>query len=70
MTEKKHLKEVLRKKKPKRILCLIGPEGGFIDEEIKKAIAAGFTPVNIGKQILRIETAGVAMLSMINYEYQ
>ena len=68
-TEKQHLKDVLRKRKPKRIVCLIGPEGDFIDEEIKKAIAAGFFPVNLGEHILRIVTAGIAMLSMINYEY-
>ena len=68
-TAKKHIKNVLRKRKPKRILCLIGPEGGFIDEEIKKAEEKGFKPVNLGKEILRVETAGTAMLTMIKYEY-
>ncbi len=62
------IKEVLREKRPEKILCLIGPEGGFTDEETSKIKAAGFAPVNIGKNILRIETAGVAVLSMINYE--
>jgi len=68
-TAKQHIKEVLRKRKPKRILCLIGPEGGFIDEEIKKAEEKGFKPVNLGKEVLRVETAGTAMLAMVKYEY-
>lgn len=65
----KKLKEVLRERKPEKILCLIGPEGGFTDEETRKIKAAGFIPVNIGNNILRIETAGAAVLSMINYEH-
>ncbi|MEM4264090.1 MAG: 16S rRNA (uracil(1498)-N(3))-methyltransferase, partial [Candidatus Woesearchaeota archaeon] len=63
------IKEVLREKKPEKILCLIGPEGGFTDEEKNKIKAAGFTPVNIGENILRIETAGITVLAMIKYEY-
>jgi len=69
-TAKQGLKEVLRKRKPKRIVCLIGPEGGFIDEEIAEAKRKEFIPVKLGKEILRIETAGIALLSMINYEYR
>lgn len=68
-TAKQHIKNALRKKRPNKVLCLIGPEGGFIDEEIKKAKEKGFKPVNLGKEILRVETAGTAMLAMIKYEY-
>lgn len=63
-----HIKHALQKKRPTIILCMIGPEGGFTDEEEDKAIKKGFTPVNLGKEILRIETAGMAMLAMIKYE--
>lgn len=66
----KKIKEVLGERKPEKILCLIGPEGGFTDEETSRIKAAGFIPVNIGNNILRIETAGVAVLSMIDYEYR
>jgi 16S rRNA (uracil1498-N3)-methyltransferase len=69
-TAEQSLKEVLRKRKPNRIVCLIGPEGGFIDEEIETAKQKEFIPVRLGKEILRIETAGIAILSMINYEYR
>ncbi|MBD3304181.1 16S rRNA (uracil(1498)-N(3))-methyltransferase [Candidatus Woesearchaeota archaeon] len=68
-TAKQDIKHALQKRRPKRILCLIGPEGGFTDEEQDKAKKRGFTPVKLGKEILRVETAGIAMLAMIKYEY-
>ncbi len=51
------------------ILILIGPEGGFSINEIELAKNAGFIPVSLGPRILRTETAGLAMLAMINYEF-
>lgn len=51
------------------ILILIGPEGGFSTKEIEEAKNAGFIPVTLGPRILRTETAGLAMLAMINYEF-
>lgn len=69
-TAEQPLKKALPKKRPARILCMIGPEGGFTDEEIKKAKKRGFIPVKLGKETIRIETAGIAMLSMIKYEYE
>lgn len=51
------------------ILIMIGPEGGFSREEVELARSAGFIPVSLGPTILRTETAGMAILSMINYEY-
>jgi 16S rRNA (uracil1498-N3)-methyltransferase len=48
-------------------LILIGPEGGFSQKEVNLAIKEGFKPVSLGKRILRTETAGMAMLSMLNY---
>jgi 16S rRNA (uracil1498-N3)-methyltransferase len=52
-----------------RLLILIGPEGGFSTKEVELAKSAGFTPLSLGIRILRTETAGMAILSMINYEY-
>ena len=45
--------------KEKNILLLIGPEGDFTNEEIELARSANFTPVSLGKHVLRTETAGV-----------
>ena len=42
---------------------LIGPEGGFSDEEIRLALEAGIRPVTLGKRILRTETAALFVLS-------
>jgi len=50
------------------ILIVIGPEGGFSTKEIDLAKANGFTPVSLGKTILRTETAGLATLAAIMYE--
>lgn len=43
----------------------IGPEGGFTEEEIKQALLAGGRPISLGKRILRTETAGLAILSVL-----
>ncbi len=40
-------------------IVLIGPEGDFSQEEIKLAIECGYTPVSLGNNRLRTETAGV-----------
>jgi 16S rRNA (uracil1498-N3)-methyltransferase len=42
-----------------RVMAAIGPEGGFTDEEIAAAVAAGWTPVDLGPRILRVETAAL-----------
>ncbi len=42
------------------ILIVIGPEGGFTDEEIRAANASGFTQMSLCQNILRIETAAIA----------
>lgn len=42
------------------ILIVIGPEGGFTDEEIRTANASGFAQMSLCQNILRIETAAIA----------
>ena len=44
---------------------VVGPEGGFTDEELEMAVAAGAVPIGMGPRVLRAETAGVAALAMI-----
>jgi RsmE family RNA methyltransferase len=43
-------------------LLLVGPEGGFIDWEIAKLLAAGCEGIHLGPRILRVETAVTALL--------
>lgn len=48
-----------------RIGIFIGPEGGFSEEEIALAREAGILPISLGKRILRTETAGLCILSVL-----
>ena len=45
----------------------IGPEGGFTPEEIQNALEQQVEPITLGKRILRTETAGMAVLSILGY---
>ena len=49
-------------------LLLVGPEGGFSDEETARAVGAGFSSVRIGPRRLRAETAAIVAMSLIQYE--
>lgn len=48
-----------------RIGVFIGPEGGFEEEEIRLAMEHNIKPITLGRRILRTETAGLAILSMM-----
>lgn len=48
---------------------LIGPEGGFSEDEVREAERAGFVRTGLGQRILRVETAAIAALSMVMYHY-
>ncbi len=50
-----------------RVAIFIGPEGGFDDSEVEAALGMGTKPVTLGRRILRTETAGLAILSMLVY---
>jgi len=52
---------------PESVGVVVGPEGGLTPEEVEQAIACGFTPVSLGRRILRTETAGFAMLSILQF---
>lgn len=56
--------------KGQRIAVFIGPEGGFEDDEIQAAIAAGMRPVTLGRRILRTETAGMTVMAWIMYQLE
>ena len=53
-----------------KIAVIIGPEGGFSDEEAEAVKSAGGISVSLGKTTLRTETAGMAALAMIMYELE
>ena len=53
----------------KNIIVLIGPEGGFSQNEVLLAIEMGFTSLGLGPRILRTETASLAVLSIIQFQH-
>lgn len=49
------------------IAWLVGPEGGFSDEEEQEMLSSGVAPLNIGPYIMRVETAAVCGVSLLNF---
>lgn len=48
----------------KKIVVLAGPEGSFTDREVEDMLRSGFQPLDLGKRILRSETACVAAAAL------
>jgi len=44
---------------------LLGPEGGWTEDERVEAVMAGWAPASLGQTILRTETAGIAALAIV-----
>jgi 16S rRNA (uracil1498-N3)-methyltransferase len=47
------------------VVAAVGPEGGFTDEEVAQAVAAGWEVVGLGPRILRIETAALTLAALL-----
>ncbi|NDV70096.1 16S rRNA (uracil(1498)-N(3))-methyltransferase [Dysgonomonas sp. 25] len=62
--EKSLLKDTYHK--GENVLILIGPEGDFSEEEVQKAIEAGFEPISLGESRLRTETAALVACHSIH----
>ena len=64
------LKKVLGESGPMEdVYVFIGPEGGFTTAEVELARSRGIRPVTLGPRILRTETAGLAVLAIILYQF-
>lgn len=64
------LRDMLEGSKERRkVFFMIGPEGGFSQDEIEKAERVGFIAVTLGRRILRAETASLCFLSILQYEW-
>lgn len=53
-----------------KIFLVIGPEGGFEQEEVERGVASGMKAVSLGKRILRTETASLYGLAAISYHFE
>lgn len=65
---KETVKSYLQALNKKRIVLLVGPEGGFTLDEASAITKAGGHSVTLGPRILRAETAAVAAMTVVQYE--
>jgi 16S rRNA (uracil1498-N3)-methyltransferase len=64
------LKDVLKEQKGEApIYLMIGPEGGFAEEEVEQVQSYGGIPVSLGPRILRTETASLAALATLMFAW-
>lgn len=64
-------KEILSAIQPgQSVGIFIGPEGGFEEKEVETAISEGVKPITLGRRILRTETAGLAILSVLMFQLE
>ena len=54
---------------PESVAVLVGPEGGWEPEEVEDARRLGWSPVGLGPRILRTETAGPAIVAILQHRY-
>ena len=55
-----------RRQGPQAVTLLIGPEGGYTEQEEDAAVANGAIALSIGPRVLRTETAGIAAVAALN----
>lgn len=53
-----------------KVGIFIGPEGGFDESEIETAVKAGIERISLGRRILRTETAGMTILSVLMFKME
>jgi 16S rRNA (uracil1498-N3)-methyltransferase len=66
--EGENLKSALRQHDTQKIYVMVGPEGGFTEDEVMLARKNGFIPVKLGQRILRTETAAITLVGILQYE--
>jgi 16S rRNA (uracil1498-N3)-methyltransferase len=61
------INQILKDAKPASAALAIGPEGGWTEEELSIARAAGFQEASLGETILRTETAVLVALAVLRF---
>ncbi len=67
--EARPLRDVLAGFGAGKVAVAIGPEGDFVPAEIETARNAGFKLINLGSRVLKSDTAGLAVLAIMSYEF-
>ena len=63
------LQSLLQRPRPRDVRVLIGPEGGFSAGEAAQARAAGFQVASLGPRRLKVATAALAALTLLQYAW-
>jgi len=63
--QNRRLNDIFPNQNSAEISLLIGPEGGFSEQEIQSAQSKGWIPFSLGKRILRMETAAIVASALI-----
>jgi 16S rRNA (uracil1498-N3)-methyltransferase len=63
--QKQNINQLINIPNLKSVVILIGPEGGFSESEIEKAVDHGFKTISLGDRRLRTETAAIAASALI-----
>jgi len=73
-SDRRHPREIISQfekangRLPKSVAVWIGPEGDFTPDELKAIETGGALPISLGRLVLRVETAAIYCLSILNYE--
>jgi 16S rRNA (uracil1498-N3)-methyltransferase len=62
------LRTLIGNREVHRIIIVVGPEGGWTDAETEQMIQAGYQLVHLGPRILRSETCGLVIATLLQYE--
>jgi 16S rRNA (uracil1498-N3)-methyltransferase len=54
---------------PRTAAVLVGPEGGLARDEVEAARGRGWNPAGVGPRVLRTETAGPAIIAVLQYRF-
>lgn len=66
---KESLQELRSRSSMREIFLIVGAEGGFSKPEVELLGNQGLRPVTLGSQVLRVETACMALVSVLKYEF-
>jgi 16S rRNA (uracil1498-N3)-methyltransferase len=63
--QRQRLMDVFDGENSKDIAVMVGPEGGFSEQEIQAAVSLDWKPFSMGRRILRMETAAIVTCAMV-----
>lgn len=68
--ENDSLKKLLKTRKYKNILFVVGPEAGISEKETKDLLENGFLPITLGPRVLRTQVAPTYIMAALSYEWE